>query len=951
MTSSFLFRLVLLGVVLTMAGCHSVLRFDIACEPADEATCPTDMHCAAGTCVDGAPRCGDGDVTGSETCDDGNDFERDGCSSNCTAVVEAVCGNNVVEDGEVCDDGNTVEGDGCTSLCELSSVCGDGVTEQDEVCDDGNVEDDDSCSADCLTITAVCGNTIVEEGEDCDDGDAIDDDECDNTCTAPFDGCGDGNIDPGEDCDDGNITDDDTCSNTCQENVDAVCGDGVREGAEACDDGDDIDNNTCANDCTLSPNCGNGEIDAGEACDPFANDCNFDCTLSVCGDGQVGTDESCDDNAQETASCTALCTAAAFNNGRIDPGLAETCDDGNTNANDRCHDGALVNVSSCADIHSVAPGLATGAYTIDVDNDGPLPATTVHCDMSFDGGGWTRVLLTNIDLALAQLPEGDTSEAGRLSTAHVAALARRSQQVHIRTLDDEARSVTSVPAALPIHRLRLGASLTPTQPVYPLAQVNVDWTGPFASRLATSTAPAHTAWPEVYEAAGNPQGLQLFDNGTRLVSRWQANAANEPIEVWLRPVEVCGDGVVQGDEACDDGNAIEADGCSRCTSDTCVNGASSAAVLPTIGRRTMLHSADLDDDGFKDVVVVELVSNTPTVSVARGSAFGLQRAVPVVLANMPDALTDPVVGGVGGSEVIDVDGDTTLDLVLFDQFNCTFQVFRGTGAGAFIAPPIQSPALSIGSSVCGNGDVSASSQRTHLGALFDVDRDGLLDAVLPSSDGALRVVFQQAGGQFATNPALLTLDVGNTRCTPQQVIAADVIGTGQPSLVVACTMVLETEQQLLIVLAQTAAGFVPHQVPVDAQLTDLLVADVNGDGFNDLIGTGTRTGQKVTRVLRNDRNFAFTTVASLNGNGDRLAINDERTALGLGIVGGTAFLRVAIGGLPFSLTPASSSGPVVTDYAAPAFVDADGLAGTEYISAADGRVFIERQGNSCTVTP
>jgi cysteine-rich repeat protein len=273
-----------------------------------------------------------------------------------------------------------------------------------------------------------------------------------------------------------------------------LCGNGTPEGQEACDDGNDIDNDVCANDCTLNPSCGNGQIDPGEACD---------------------------ENAQETSTCTALCALPFFNNGRIDPGLGEACDDGNNNPNDFCHDGVIGNVTSCADIQQVAP--STGAYVIDIDGAGPLAPVTVHCNMDVDGGGWTRVLLTNIDLAIAQLPEGNTSDAGRLSTVHVAALARRSQQVHIRTLDDEARSVTSVLEALPVDRLRLGASLAPVQRGYPLVQVNADWSGPFVARLAASAAPTHTAWPDVYEAAGNAQGLQLFDNGTQLVSRWGGN--------------------------------------------------------------------------------------------------------------------------------------------------------------------------------------------------------------------------------------------------------------------------------------------------------------------------------------------------------------------------------------------------------------------------------------------
>jgi cysteine-rich repeat protein len=65
--------------------------------------------------------CGDGDVTGSETCDAGeaNDDEApDACRENCR---EAACGDGVVDSGESCDDGNTADGDGCSALCSDGS--------------------------------------------------------------------------------------------------------------------------------------------------------------------------------------------------------------------------------------------------------------------------------------------------------------------------------------------------------------------------------------------------------------------------------------------------------------------------------------------------------------------------------------------------------------------------------------------------------------------------------------------------------------------------------------------------------------------------------------------------------------------------------------------------------------------------------------------------------------
>ncbi|HEU5059290.1 MAG TPA: hypothetical protein VFU21_22310 [Kofleriaceae bacterium] len=69
--------------------------------------------------------CGDGVITGGETCDagDGNDDEApDACRSNCRL---ARCGDGVVDSGESCDDGNTADGDACNATCSDGDDGGD----------------------------------------------------------------------------------------------------------------------------------------------------------------------------------------------------------------------------------------------------------------------------------------------------------------------------------------------------------------------------------------------------------------------------------------------------------------------------------------------------------------------------------------------------------------------------------------------------------------------------------------------------------------------------------------------------------------------------------------------------------------------------------------------------------------------------------------------------------
>lgn len=69
--------------------------------------------------------CGDGEVVGAETCDDGednSDTEPDACRTSCRV---ASCGDGVVDRGEVCDDGNRVDGDLCSADCS-DGVVGEG---------------------------------------------------------------------------------------------------------------------------------------------------------------------------------------------------------------------------------------------------------------------------------------------------------------------------------------------------------------------------------------------------------------------------------------------------------------------------------------------------------------------------------------------------------------------------------------------------------------------------------------------------------------------------------------------------------------------------------------------------------------------------------------------------------------------------------------------------------
>ncbi len=232
---------------------------------------------------DAEPLCGNGELDGSEECDDGNDASGDGCDDDCTwscrengdCKDEDACNGREwcdVEDhwcepGEPEEDG-FVCGEGPRSLCLggdcLESRCGDGFVDAGggESCEPP-AEDDckDNCKWKC------------EGAVDCpDDGDVCNGEEfCDiilHECSrhsVPRDGtvCGE---DPRQLCVDGD----------CRP---GTCGDLFIdfEGGEECEDGDDVGGDGCDEDCTFScheiDDCIDGLVCTEDFCDESLHRC------------------------------------------------------------------------------------------------------------------------------------------------------------------------------------------------------------------------------------------------------------------------------------------------------------------------------------------------------------------------------------------------------------------------------------------------------------------------------------------------------------------------------------------------------------------------------------------------------------------------------------------------------------------------------------------------------
>jgi fibro-slime domain-containing protein len=342
--------------------------------------CPPGMPCKP-------LKCGDGNRTPDEQCDDAQDPPQngDGCSSTCQVEggfrcgaggCAAICGDGLVRGNETCDDFARTSGDGCSaacqkepftnctgqpSVCTSTIACNDAVVEPGEICDPPGV---DGCLPGCESFApdvgpaAKCGNSLIEAGEQCDPpkagfgcslGCVV---EAGFACPRPgvcfaLPKCGDGvlNAALGEECDDGNADASDGCASckvvapySCygiQPSVciQEVCGDGIRTPSEACDDG--------AN----GIGCTNCQLDAGWICPQEGKKC-----IERCGDGiKVGAEECDDKNNMNDDGCNAACrieplftcptvgkpcVPAVCGNGSVEGG--EGCDDSNTIAGDGC---------------------------------------------------------------------------------------------------------------------------------------------------------------------------------------------------------------------------------------------------------------------------------------------------------------------------------------------------------------------------------------------------------------------------------------------------------------------------------------------------------------------------------------------------------------------------------------------------------------------------------------
>ncbi len=291
------------------------------------ATCSAFVANTSAACVPAT--CGNGVIDGvGEQCDDGaQNGEYGYCGASCTYATALYCGDGTVGAGEVCDCG-----DGTNGRAFGGGLCG-GVANGEYGSNPAG-----TCAWDCSGPAPFCGNAVIEPGEQCDgnteswDGKLCvrgvfagmpcqSSDDCNgNSCGGPAirNECPVSTVcvsgDPAKrgsicsvdaDCSSAGAQDGDCSANPVQTTRTRICNDDGSAG-DLCTW--TTDRGYIGIECKGPITCGNGTLDAGEACDDGNGNntdaCTNECRLNVCGDGYVHSGiEACDAGDQNGEMC------------------------------------------------------------------------------------------------------------------------------------------------------------------------------------------------------------------------------------------------------------------------------------------------------------------------------------------------------------------------------------------------------------------------------------------------------------------------------------------------------------------------------------------------------------------------------------------------------------------------------------------------------------------------
>ncbi len=245
---------------------------------------------------------------------------------------------------------------------------------------------------------------------------------------------------------------------------------------------------------------------------------------------------------------------------------------------------------------------------------------------------------------------------------------------------------------------------------------------------------------------------------------------------------------------------------------------------PVVGSYTYsVVAADVNGDGNEDLVCASLIGALSVLTNNGSGGFALS-------ATYDDNPVSVVAA--------DVNGDGWVDLICANSGANTVTVFTNNGSGDFVLSATYAVGIKPES-------VTAA----------DVNGDGWVDFICANAGAStLSVLTNNRSGGFTLSG---TYAVGNY---PVSVVAADVNGDGWADLI--CANSGEGNGKTLSVLTNNGSGgFVLSSSPVVGQSpVSVVAADVNGDGWSDLICAN--AGANTLSVLTNNGSGLFVSNAT-----------------------------------------------------------------------------------------
>jgi cysteine-rich repeat protein len=302
---------------------------------------------------------------------------------------------------------------------------------------------------------------------------------------------------------------------------------------------------------------------------------------------------------------------------------------------------------------------------------------------------------------------------------------------------------------------------------------------------------------------------------------------------------VCGDGELSKDEACDDGNVANADGCeANCALPACGNGIVDPGELcltekrfpaPTIaGGTTFISGGDLNQDQLPDIAVALRGDNAVSVLFNQGeNLFGAEQFFSLPAGNgLQDLIiADLVVNGFP-------------DLVTANQISTNVSILQNQANQPFTQE------LTL--------DFAGQIPRTLLARDLDGDNGDDLVVLNFGADDLVTVLLNNGAGIFVESPSSPLALIGNA--SPLEVLVEDVDRNGAQDVAV-----LGTDDAIHVFLGQGDGSFsASSAIPVPGgDVAQLGVGDINGDNLPDLLATTGLEGNLLTFINQGGGNLVL----------------------------------------------------------------------------------------------